>query len=96
MSTPFQRSISLIEPLSKGNEQKINSAKTLKQFGRKKTVSFSTGINIIDVQNWKKYNVDVSKEGGCSTWDIKKNEEKAKLEEEKRKKQEDGCVCIMI
>ena len=92
----LQRSISLIEPLSKGNEQKINASKSLKQFGRKKTVSFSTGISIIDVEKWKDYNVDVSKEGGCSSWDIKKIEEKAKLEEEKRKKEEDGCVCIII
>ena len=96
MSTIFHRSISVIEPLSKGNEEKINPRKSLKQFGKKKTVSFSTGISIIDVEKWKNYNVDVSTVGGCSSWDIKKNEERMKEEQQRRKKNEDGCVCIIF
>ena len=94
MSTNFQRSISLIEPLSKGNEQKMCCHKSLKPLTKKKTVSFSTGISIIDVEKWKKYNVDVSTVGGCSSWDIKKNEEK--YQEERKREKEDGCVCIIL
>ena len=95
MSTTFQRSRSLMEPLSTGNEEKVNIRKTLRPLGKKKTVSFSTGISIIDVENWKKHNVDVSTIGGCDSWDIKKREEKLK-EERKKEKQEDGCTCIII
>ena len=95
MSKEFHRSISLIEPLSKGNQQIINNDKPLKKFGRKKTVSFSTGISIIDVEKWKKYNVDVSAVGGCSSWDIQKNEDLYKEQQSKRNKEE-GCVCIII
>ena len=91
MSTTIQRSISLMEPLSNNNEKR----KSLKSFGRKKTVSFSTGISIIDVEKWKKYNCDVSAVGGCSSWDIKKNEEQRKIIE-KKEKEEDGCVCIIF
>ena len=96
MSTPLNRCNSLNEPLSKGNQQIINNDKSLKKFGRKKTVSFSTGISIIDVEKWKKYNVDVSTSGGCSSWDIKKNEEIYNKQQEKGYKNEEGCVCIII
>lgn len=94
MSTQFHRSNSLNEPLSKGNQQIINNDRQLKKFGRKKTVSFSTGISIIDVEKWKNYNVDVSAVGGCSSWDIKKNEEMYR--EQQKKNKEEGCVCIII
>ena len=78
-------------------EKKLESHKSLNKFGRKKTVSFSTNISIINVENWKKFNTDVS-EKGCWDWDIKKNEEKKRQEEEerrKRKKEEDGCQCTI-
>ena len=95
MSIKIHKTISLIEPLSKENQQILNNDKPLKKFGRKKTVSFSKGISIIDVEKWKKYNVDVSAVGGCSSWDIKKNEEKYNKQQAKRF-QEEGCVCIIF
>ena len=99
MAINLEKSISIIEPLSLGNENKMNLYKPkLNKLGKKKTVSFSTGVSIIDVEKWKHYNADVSKEGGCSTWDIRKNEEryKKKEEEERRKKTENGCVCLVF
>ena len=79
-------------------EKKLANHKSLNKFGRKKTVSFSTNISIINVENWKKFNIDVS-EKGCWDWDIKKNEEKRRKEEEeerrKRKEEKDGCQCTI-
>ena len=93
MSTQIHKTVSLIEPLSNDKGKEINRNKSLTQFGRKKSVSFSTRT-IVDVEKWKKYNVDVSAVGGCSSWDIKKNEEK--YEEKRNKNKEDGCVCIIF
>ena len=78
-------------------EKKLSNHKSLNKFGRKKTVSFSTNISIINVENWKNYNTDVS-EKGCWDWDLKKNEEKRLKEEEERKKrkeEKDGCQCAI-
>ena len=36
-------------------EPKLETRKSLKKLGRKKTVSFSTNISIIKVDNWKSY-----------------------------------------
>ena len=104
--TLIQRSLSCNQPiqnnnikqnLSLANSTTLKSHKSLKKLGRKKTVSFSTGISIIDVEKWKNYNVDVSAVGGSSSFDIKKNEEKKEIEEPKKKKEkEDGCVCIIF
>ena len=105
--TTIQRSQSFSQPIvfnnnclknSLGDENMLNRRKSLNKLGRKKTVSFSTGISIVEVEKWKKYNVDVSEVGGCMPWDAKKNEErrkKAEEEERQRKKNEDGCQCIM-
>ena len=103
--TLLQRSQSLNVPsfnnnnnlrFSLGNEKKLLSHKSLNKLGRKKTVSFSNSISIVNVDNWKSYNIDVSESGGCMAWDQKKNEQK-RLEEERRKKQvEEGCQCILI
>ena len=110
MSSSFsviQRSQSFSQPISfnnnclknsLGNENMLNRRKSLNKLGRKKTVSFSTGISIVEVEKWKKYNVDVSEVGGCMAWDAKKNEERRRKKEEEerqRKKQEDGCECIV-
>ena len=92
----LNNNISLGNPLD--NTQKLTSHKSLNKFGRKKTVSFSTNISIINVDNWKSYNIDVSEVGGCMAWDAKKNEEKRKKKEEeerKKKLEEDGCQCII-
>ena len=94
----FNNNISLRNSLEKENNKKLKSHKSLNKLGRKKTVSFSTNISIINVDNWKSYNIDVSEVGGCMAWDAKKNEEKRKKheEEEKKKKlEEDGCQCII-
>ena len=92
----FNNNISLRNTLE--NNKTLTSHKSLNKLGRKKTVSFSTNISIINVDNWKSYNIDVSEVGGCIAWDAKKNEEKRrKQEEEERKKklEEDGCQCII-
>ncbi len=92
----IQKSLSTTFPTSINNNftNSFSNGKSLNKFGRKKTVSFSNKISIINVDNWKSYNIDVSEVGGCMAWDMKKNEEK-RLEEERRKKklEEDGCHC---
>ena len=103
--TLIQRSLSCTQPIQNNNIKQnfslsnpttLKSHRSLKKLGRKKTVSFSTGISIIDVDCWKKYNVDVS-ESGCLAWDNKKNQEKREKEEAKKKKEkEDGCACIIF
>ena len=101
---PMKKSYSSTEQSSYNNirnslkeEKKLANHKSLNKLGRKKTVSFSTNISIINVENWKKFNIDVS-EKGCWDWDIKKNEEKKRKEEEerrKRKEEKDGCQCTI-
>ena len=101
---PFHKSLSSTQPTIADNslknilqdEKNLNKHCSLNKLGRKKTVSFSTNINIINVDNWKSYNIDVSETGGCLAWDMKKNEERRKEEQKKKKKEEeDGCVCIV-
>jgi hypothetical protein len=42
----------------------------------KKKVTIKNEIDIIDIEVWKKYNIDVSETGGCSEWDKnKKNDD---------------------
>ena len=92
LSTP----INIVNNLGVENEKKISRKKSLNKLGRKKTVSFSNNISIINVDSWKNYNIDVSESGGCMAWDIRKNEEKRAEEEKKRKKlEEEGC-CIIL
>ena len=101
--TPMQRSLSFNPTIQNNkndesirNLNNLKSHKSLNKLGKKKTVSFSTGISIINVDNWKRYNIDVSASGGCLAWDNNKNKEKREKEEEKKKKEkEDGCVCII-
>ncbi len=101
--TQMQKSLSSTQPFSVNNsvrnslqnEKKLVSHKSLNKLGRKKTVSFSTNISIIKVDNWKSYNVDVSEVGGCMAWDMKKNEERRKELERQKKKEEEGCECII-
>ena len=103
MSTekPIQRSLSCIQPIQLNNkpsflkESGLKSHKSLNKLGRKKTVSFSNSVSIINVDCWKKYNIDVSESGGCFAWDYKKNKEKEE-EEKKKKEKEDGCICIIF
>ena len=95
--TPIQRSLTAtsytLNNLGLEKDQKLtNHRSSNKSLRRKKSVSFSTNVSIIHVDSWKKYNVDVSESGGCTAWDIKKNEEK-RLEEEKRKKKEEESCC---
>ena len=96
--TPIHRSITQksinLNNSGLDNGQPILKCKSSDKLGRKKSVSFSTNVSIIKVDNWKKYNVDVSESGGCSAWDIKKNEEKRKEEEKRKKKEEEGCCII--
>ncbi len=103
--TSIQRSLSCSQPiqvnginknLSLISESGLKSHKSCNKLGRKKTVSFSNGVSIINVDSWKKYNIDVSESGGCLAWDYNKIKEKEKENEEQKKKQkEEGCVCII-
>ena len=95
---PIHRSLTQkstnLNNLGLDNGQTILKRKSSGRLGRKKSVSFSTNVSIIKVDSWKKYNVDVSESGGCSSWDIRKNEEKRKEEEKRKKKEEEGCCII--
>ena len=85
-----------VKPLE--NENKLGSHKSLNKFGRKKSVSFSRNIDIVNVDSYKSFNVDVSITG-CLEWDRKKIEERKKKEEEekrKREEKEEGCTCIIF
>ena len=62
---------------------------SLYKMGKKrKTVSFNGGISVVNVEKWKKYNIDVSSSGGCMAWDLGKNEEKRQL---MARSKEGGC-----
>ena len=103
--TQMQRSLSCTQPiqfnnndnksLSFTNESGLNRRKSLNKLGRKKTVSFSNSISIINVDSWKRYNIDVSESGGCLAWDYNKNKQKEEEEKKRRKQNEDGCVCVI-
>ena len=99
--TPIQRSYSCVQPIqfnknfSLISETGLKNRKSLNKFGRKKTVSFSNNVSIINVDSWKKYNIDVSESGGCLAWDYNKNKQKEEEEKKKKKKDEDGCICII-
>ena len=43
----------------------------------KKKVTIKNEVDIIEIEDWKQYNIDVSVSGGCSEWDKNKvnNEE---------------------
>ena len=99
---PIQRSLSFNptiqnnKNLSLINTSSLKTHKSLSKLGRKKTVSFSTNVSIINVECWKSYNMDVSESGGCFAWDINKKTEKEKEKENKKKEKEDGCVCMIF
>ena len=102
--TPIQRSFSY-NPIQFNNNQSssttntstLKSHKSLNKLGRKKTVSFSNSISIINVDCWKKYNIDVSESGGCLAWgNNKRKEEREKEMARKKKEKEDGCTCTMF
>ena len=40
----------------------------------KKRVTIKNDIDIIYIEDWKKFNIDVSITGGCAEWDIQKCE----------------------
>ena len=41
----------------------------------KKKVTIKSEIDIIDIEVWKQYNIDVSETGGCSEWDKNKKKD---------------------
>ena len=102
--TQIQRSFSC-NPIQFNNNQSSSTAnsstikkhKSMNKLGRKKTVSFSNSISIINVDCWKRYYIDVSESGGCMAWDNnKKRQEREKEMEKKKREKEDGCACIMF
>ena len=86
-----------INPTNAGNIELNQSLKKLNK--KRRTVSFSRDVDIINVDSWKKYNFDVLDRGGCMAWDEKKlKEQKEQHEKElalKKQQKEEGCQCII-
>ena len=40
-----------------------------KHLKKKKKVTIKKDIDIINIETWKQFNIDVSKSGGCPEWD---------------------------
>ena len=49
-------------------ENEIDKEKP-KQLKKKKKVTIKKDIDIINIEAWKKFNIDVSETGGCPEWD---------------------------
>ena len=37
---------------------------------RKKKVTIKKDIDVVNIETWKKFNIDVSESGGCPEWDL--------------------------
>ena len=37
---------------------------------RKKKVTIKKDIDVVNIEAWKKFNIDVSESGGCPEWDL--------------------------
>ena len=64
-----------------------------KSSGLKKSVSFNNKISITKVENWKKYNKDVSEE--TEYFKLKKQIKEFKEQQEKKLKEQNKCCCII-
>ena len=65
-----------------------------KSSGIKKSVSFNNNITITKVENWKKYNKDMS--GETEFFKLKKQVEEYKALKAKKLKEQDKCCCIIF
>ena len=81
------------------NNQNNNTKKDdddLPRLGRKRTsskksVSFNDNISVTDVENWKKYNVDVS--GSIELAKLRQNIKEFKA---KKGKKQNNCCCAIL
>ena len=83
--------------LSNNNEKKededLPRLGRKKSSGLKKSVSFNNKISITKVENWKKYNKDVSEE--TEYFKLKKQIKEFKEQQAKKIKEQDKCCCII-
>lgn len=62
-----------------------------KRTSSKKSVSFNDNISVTDVENWKKYNVDVS-----GSIELAKLRQKIKEFKAKKAKEQNNCCCVIF
>ena len=77
----------------KNNNLKKEDDEDLPRLGRKKSssrksVSFNDNVSITEVENWKKYNTDVS-----GSIELLKLRDKIKAFKEKKAKEQNNCCC---
>ena len=73
--------------INKNNNDELPRLGRKKASGKKKSVSFSNNIQVTEVENWKKYNTDVSQENEYIK--LKREVEKYKA----LQKKENECCC---
>ena len=56
-----------LSPVLKSEKKFVKDTKT--NFKRKKKVTIKKDIDIINIEVWKEFNIDVSECGGCPEWD---------------------------
>ena len=61
---PFFPFLSCTKNISINNKSNLNK--------KKKKVTIKEDVDIINIETWKKFNMDVSQSGGCPEWDKKK------------------------
>ena len=52
-----------------------NTSKESKHLKSKKKVTIKKDVEIINIETWKEFNIDVSVSGGCPEWDFHSNYE---------------------
>ena len=65
-----------------------------KSSGIRKSVSFNNNISVTKVENWKKYNKDVSEE--TEFFKLKKQIQEFKAQQAKKLKEQNDCCCIIF
>ena len=62
------RNILSLSSLLKEDNSIIKDTKPILK--KKKKVTIKNDIDIINIEAWKKFNIDVSESGGCLEWDL--------------------------
>ena len=78
---------------AKNNTNDLPKLGRRKSSGIKKSVSFSNTISVTDVENWKKYNKDMSEE--TEFYKLKRSK-KFKAMRAKKLKEQDKCCCNLF
>ena len=96
LTTPLINNGTLQTNITQNNKLHLDET-DLPRLGRKrrsstrKSVSFNNDISIEKVENWKKYNVDMSKE--TEVYKLKKEVEEYKALKAKKLKEQNACCC---